>query len=343
VEKQVQGILQRMGTCMGDCPVDWNTRDRSQDLYRKFASQVQKIAPYNPDFLYSRFRAIGCLEIDGPNNNWDGFPYEDFEDDRPNFGYTSFIGKKAFVEHQSHTVENSIGELPGAYLNRFIIPDQFTGRRYATLDSWDTDERRSVLDLPDQRDGSIEVLMAIDSKTSPRVARIIESGQSLGCSMGTNIAYSICTICGNVAHFEHQYCPHIKYAKGQTHIVPASDMNELVWDRKLIRPEWLPHVLSSQQDVRSVMQKQASKNLRARAFEVNRELSFFELSVVAAPAFNRAYMLERVASIQGIELVDFSSLETPELIALGISAGLIDLATLPDERLEELGVLIGIL
>ena len=87
------------------------------------ALRERRIIPVNTsEFRYLRFRAIGNMEwkTAGPNGNWDGFPYEYFEDERPGYGYQSFINKRAHVEHNSAKgLAGSIGDLPDAYLNRF--------------------------------------------------------------------------------------------------------------------------------------------------------------------------------------------------------------------------------
>lgn len=252
---------------------------------------AQKVVKYNPEFVYARFKAIGCLEVDGPNSNADAFPYGEFLDNRPGYGYQSFIGKHAFVEHASNNINNAIGDLYGAYLNRFST-EPLNHREWAQLSS---DERIQVLATrPVHEDGSVEVLMAIDRKVAPRIARMIDADSPTGCSMGTNIEYSECTVCGNRAYVEEQYCPHVRFSKGQNVLVPATQINELL-KKGTLRPEWLPFILSRPEDVKAV--KVASRKMvYAKAFEINYGLSFFELSVVANPAFNRGYKLEKIAS-----------------------------------------------
>ena len=335
MEKNViGGTIHFEGVCMGDCKLDGNRPD-PKDAYQKFASKVQKITEYNPEFHYIRFRAIGNLEIDGPNNNWDGFPYEDFEDNRPGKGYQSFIGKKAFIEHSSHSIENAIGELPGAFLNSFHLPDEFRGRRYAELDSFESKERQKVLAMDDQADGSVEVLMAIDRQLSPRISRMVDSNQHLACSMGTNIDHSVCTACGNKAHYEHQYCAHIQFAKGGTHLIPAKDYRQLI-TAQIIRPEWLPKILSTDRDVRDVLEGSTNRMITARAFEINKDLSFFELSVVANPAYIKGQMLEKIATTEdgSLQLVDIQKLSNTEMLVLGIQTGAIDVHKLSKDALH---------
>ena len=253
---------------------------------------VQKVVKFNPDFVYARFKAIGCICVDGPNANADGFPYSQFLDTRAGYGYQSFIGKHAFVEHSSDNINNAIGNLHSAYLNRFDI-SKFGNKEWQILDD---DARHYILANRNlHEDGSIEVLMAVDRKLSPKIARMFETDSPVGCSMGTNIDYSECTICGNRAYTEENYCPHIKFSKGQNVLVPAKQISELV-KNGTIKKEWLPFILHRAQDLKAIADG-TRRMVYAKAFEVNYGLSFFELSIVANPAFHRGYKLEKIASM----------------------------------------------
>ena len=274
---------------------------------------TRRIVPLNnEDFRYLRFRAIGNLEKDGANGNWDAFPYEYFEDDRPNYGYKSFIGKRAHVEHNSaEGVGGSIGDLADAFLNRFIMPEQLHTQRFADIiDAAHDRERLAMLNMPGQKDGAIEVLMRIDTnltrnastnekakRTADRIVRMIDTGQKLACSMGTNIEYSVCSTCGNTAHFASEYCDHIGKRKGAISVISANQVRDLLSSRKL-RPEWLPWTMVSKLEQNDVLRGYSSRNVAVRNLEINHVLSFFELSVVGNPAFPRALQLERFAAQQ---------------------------------------------
>jgi hypothetical protein len=304
-------------------------------MIQKFAFQLLKPIPYghrqnlfttagvrrvvpldNNNFRYLRFRAIGNLEDPsaGPNGNWDAFPYEHFEDERPNFGYKSFIGKRAHAEHNSaEGIAGSIGDLPDAFLNRFDYPAEMgKNPKWASLLGQSNDKvRQSILTMPNQKDGAIEVLMRIDAKlandgshmnpkarkTAERIVRMIDTGQPLACSMGTNIEYSVCSTCGNTAHFAHQYCSHLKDRKGSITVVSANDVRDLL-DKGTLRPEWLKHVLVAKAEQDEVLKGFSRRAVAVRNFEINHVLSFFELSVVANPAFTRAIQLQRFARQQ---------------------------------------------
>lgn len=59
----------------------------------------------------------------------------------------------------------------------------------------------------------IDILVATDRKHA-KLVRDIEAGEMNALSMGAQVAYTICTKCGNVAADESDLCRHIKYEKG---------------------------------------------------------------------------------------------------------------------------------
>ncbi|MFA5398665.1 MAG: hypothetical protein WC346_21805 [Methanogenium sp.] len=280
----------------------------------KTALKEKRIVPVDPDFRYLRFKAIGNLEVSKPrggfNGNIDGFPVKYFEDDEPGYGYKSFIGKRAHYEHNSSLgKKGSIGDLPDAYLNRFVYPEGISG--WKDLDgSKFAKQRQEILDTPNQKDGSIEVLMKIDTsllhkksviepktlRGLERLVRMIDSGQRISCSMGTNVQYSTCSTCGNEAKFASDYCDHLtRGRKGALTIVTANQVRDLL-DKDKLRPEWLKHVVASQYDIDEILKGSSNKGVAVINGEINHKLSFFELSVVGTPAYEIADALEKIAS-----------------------------------------------
>ena len=85
------------------------------------------------------------------------------------------------------------------------------------------------------------------------MARAIELGYANSTSMGCRCGSSICSICGNKAITEDDFCEHVKNYKGSTF-------------------NGLP------------------------VFEDNRDIEFFENSIVCEPADPEAKILEKVAS-----------------------------------------------
>ena len=220
----------------------------------------------------------------------------------------SYIAYNVSVHNSNEGIAGSIGDLPDAFLNRFIIPKDYGVKKYADLLGKNNDAKRlAVLGLPNQKDGSIDVLMRIDVKltqnaslnakarrTAERIIRMIDTGQRLACSMGTNIEYSVCSACGNVAHYAHQYCGHIKNRKGAISVIGANEVRDLL-DKGSLRPEWLQHLLIAKRDRDDVLKGYSNRGVAMRNVELNHVLSFFELSVVANPAYPRAIQLEKFA------------------------------------------------
>jgi len=270
----------------------------------------KKIIPVNnKEFRYLRFRAIGNSEVAGQNGNSDSFPYMWFEDDEDGYGYKSFVGKRAHHEHNSsEQLAGSIGDLPDAYLNKFIYPEDVPNQRWIDLSGNKFNEKRaSILSMAGQRAGDIEVLMRIDTtlpksgtlniKTEnalKRIIRAIDSGQVLTCSMGTNVAYSTCSVCGNEARFASDYCTHLTKRKGAFTVVTANEVRDLLTKEKL-RPEWLKHLTASMADVDEILKGNSNKSIALKNVEFNHKLSFFELSVVGIPAYAAAKQLEKIA------------------------------------------------
>jgi len=289
------------------------------------ASKEKKVVPIKDDFSrFLRFRAISALETNGPNGNADAFLYEDFIDDEIGYGYKSFIGKRAHHEHNSNEgPKGSIGELSDAYLNKFIydgiefpkeiksssIKNKIDPNWLSILEPKWANLRERILSLPGQKDGTIEVLMKVDlglvnnnrtnSKTRQflqRVGRMIDTGQKLYCSMGTNVEYSICSACGNMAKFASDYCDHMKKGrKGSLTVVTANQIRDML-NKGDLRQEWLKHLIASKYDIDEILKGSSNKGVAVRNEEINHKLSFFELSIVHTPAFERSDALEKVAN-----------------------------------------------
>jgi hypothetical protein len=165
-----------------------------------------------------------------------------------------------------------------------------------------------VLNSPNQRDGSIEVLMRIDMEMAKRamkhpqignmvknIMRAIDTGQHLACSMGTDVQYSHCSVCGNEARFANEYCRDLMFKKNGTCSIPANQMRDLL-DSGRQRVEWVRHMMPREADFHELINGSSNRPILVKVAELNHELSFFELSVVARPAYPRGVELEKIAS-----------------------------------------------
>lgn len=169
-------------------------------------AKIITIAPKEEDFLYVRNRAVSAGNVipgsDGSAEsvNIDKF-YKEFErfskicrlaNDNGDFfseeelknRFKTFIGKSVFVDHNNENVENARGIIVDAVWN--------------------------------DRGKFVELLKAVDKKSYPELARGIELGYITDTSMGCRCGYSICSVCGNKAVTEEDFCEHILYYKGST-------------------------------------------------------------------------------------------------------------------------------
>jgi hypothetical protein len=150
-----------------------------------------------PGYLYVRSRAISSR----CNDNWDEFPAEEIAK-----AYGSFVGKPVFVNHKNDNHRRARGVIIDAALHEDKNPD-------GTPDTW------------------AEVLMEIDAKQFPKLAKAILAGHIDRTSMGCDVERSVCSACGNVATTPAEYCAHIPGLKGKRlfrHTASGQRVGELV-------------------------------------------------------------------------------------------------------------------
>lgn len=133
---------------------------------------------YDPDFVYMLVRAVSAGEYYDDNKNGDYFPESELKQ-----YYTTFLKAHVFKNHENKDVMNSIGDVLKA--------------------TW--------LDKMKQ----VELLIRVDRRIAPSVARGIEKGYITDVSMGCRVSHSVCSICGNKAKTQREYCDHIKYMRRQ--------------------------------------------------------------------------------------------------------------------------------
>lgn len=131
---------------------------------------------YDPDFVYMKVRAVSAGEYWGCNKNADFFPEEELKKN-----YKTFFDAHVFKNHENKEVEKAIGDV---------------------LDATWNDEMKYV-----------ELFIRVDKRIAPTIARGFEKGFMTDVSMGCKIDHSICSICGNLAKTQSQYCDHIKREK----------------------------------------------------------------------------------------------------------------------------------
>lgn len=133
---------------------------------------------YDSDFLYLWVRIVSSGEYWGPNKNGDYFPDEELR----NY-WETFNEAHPFKNHKNKNVEDAIGK---------IISVRFNSRMKG-----------------------VELLKGIDKQRAPEVARGYLKGYLTDVSMGCKVPYTICSICGNRARKQSDFCDHVKYHRLQ--------------------------------------------------------------------------------------------------------------------------------
>lgn len=222
-------------------------------------------------YLYARIRAISSRT----NKNHDGWPSielagspEIFEshshqsadgftveaaNGNKEFGFATFLGKPIFVDHNNSDPKRARGAIVDSKLN-------VLNSREASLDDYYSSED---VDPEHRPPTEVELLLEIDAKKFPKLAKAIEKGEIDGFSMGCDVERSKCSHCGNIATSPDEYCSHI-VAKGAHHDFKTAE----------------------------------GKRVSRKSYENCYGIKFFEISAVFEPADETALTKEIRSSIQ---------------------------------------------
>jgi hypothetical protein len=69
----------------------------------------------------------------------------------------------------------------------------------------------------DEKEDCVYCTFFVDEEAYPDIARNIRTGVIHDVSMGASVEWGVCSICGNKAYTEKDYCEHLKKYKGKTH------------------------------------------------------------------------------------------------------------------------------
>jgi hypothetical protein len=180
-------------------------------------------------YLYARIRAIssrvnknadgwpsvelaGSKEIFDRHHSGSGFTVE-AADGNNSKGFSTFVGKPIFVDHNNSDPKKARGVIVDAKLN---VLDHRTAA--ADDDYWGG----SDVDSEHMPPTEVELLLEVDAHTFPKLAEAIVSGDLDGFSMGCDVEYSKCSHCGHKASSPDEYCSHI-VMKGATHDLKTAD------------------------------------------------------------------------------------------------------------------------
>jgi len=139
-----------------------------------FGSEAERVVSFDYDpknYTYFRCRAITA---DAANGNGDLFPEKELK-----ASYKSFIGIGLYKDHDSDSVDKSIGKV--------LWAEWVPSGKY------------------------VECYCAVDKQLAPDLARRVESGIATSVSMGCSVQEAECGVpgCGNIAHNPQGLCQHM--------------------------------------------------------------------------------------------------------------------------------------
>ena len=137
------------------------------------------------------FVAVRANSIDIPNGNGDAFPREELVSWNKAEGkpvYRTYEFKPHHVNHKAQDPKMARGVILDAHFNETDADDPF-----------------------------IEILVAVDTKKDPILAKGIADGTLDTWSMGCDAMKTVCSVCDNVSHSPADYCSHIKSGKLKLH------------------------------------------------------------------------------------------------------------------------------
>ncbi len=168
---------------------------------------------YDPErFLLTHCTIIASVDTETPGDKLGKQVIDGFEIDRKYADYLVAPGTTKYVNNNFDCWERKLllstfrsfvgGE---NYVEHIQIPALSKGK---IIDAVARDIGDSIY---------VDILVATERRHEPLITAI--TNNQLGTlSMGAQVAFTICTRCGNVAEDETQLCAHIKYAKGNMYV-----------------------------------------------------------------------------------------------------------------------------
>lgn len=192
-----------------------------------------------PGSLVTVTRAISARV----NQNYDGFPSEELKKSAH-----TFVGRPVYVNHNNEDHHRTRG---------MIIDSVYKEAG---------------------KDKFIELTIEVDAQNFPKLAALIATGELDSVSMGTDVQFTKCSYCDNVAHDIEDFCDHVKYQKGQ----------------KLTKTD-----------------KKTGKKESVLVYESCHGLNFFEISYVFDPAdetaINQKVYLPKMSKLRSEALGELAS------------------------------------
>ena len=119
------------------------------------------------------------------------------------YGFRTFVGRPVFIDHNNSDPQRTRGVVVDAMLH--IEPVY----KIASDSYWGSAPENH------KPETWIELLLEVDGKTFPKLAKALVQGHVNAVSMGCNVEYTLCSICNHKAATVDEYCDHVR-KKGTT-------------------------------------------------------------------------------------------------------------------------------
>lgn len=208
---EVKGSNERIKTASLDRVSDYNDY-RTDDGYmyvriRAISSRVNKNNDGWPSVelagskdIFDRHQGAEGFTVTATDN---AIPRD--ENGKAKYGFATFLGKPHFVDHNNSDPKRTRGAVVDA---KFNVLDHKT----ASGDKYWAGENVDPEHLPA---AEVELLIEVDAKSFPVLAKAIRDGDIDGFSMGCDVDKTVCNICSKEAHSPADFCQHIR-SKGAT-------------------------------------------------------------------------------------------------------------------------------
>lgn len=182
------------------------------DEFKKFATNLKKIAPKAEDFLY--FSAVMMHAAEAAGINDDGSPRLTVKGEPVTVGWNKSGGTWRWTSNDSNIkpYRNSNGdifpeeELVKAY-KKWVGKPLCVDHKSSSVDH----VRGFIVDTYYDRNlKRVIALCALDKAGYPQLARQVSTGVSNCVSMGTAVGRAICSDCATVARTEQDFCDHMR-------------------------------------------------------------------------------------------------------------------------------------
>jgi hypothetical protein len=182
------------------------------DNFRKFATNLKKIAPKAEDFLY--FSAVMMHAAEAAGLNDDGTPRLTVKGEPVQVGWNKGGGTWRWTTNDTSVkpYRNSNGdifpeeELVKAY-KKWVGKPLCVDHKSSSVDH----VRGFIVDTYYDRNlKRVIALCALDKAGYPQLARQVSTGVSNCVSMGTAVGKAICSDCATVARTEQDFCDHMR-------------------------------------------------------------------------------------------------------------------------------------